>query len=271
MESKVLLMSFAECFRRKRKEFKKTQIAFYEYLYPEKKKEPENIKKYISNIENAKIKNLDAELVIRFCKKCDVSADYLLGISTDYSNHETELVCKYTGLNENVVQQLHEWNEDKNNGSDLSQIDNAFTQDEEEEHEKMLRKQAGTSFLRIINYLFETKPRKISKRKKAEDPFYNVTILHSLYMLCMARPREVLAHWTVTDDLEELFKHEPYAKTCFEGLNVDISKGLVLIDNNSVWHPIDLKCLMEEYGKRHLMEELDQLIYQIRNEDFADT
>lgn len=266
MESKFLLLQFAECFRMKRKELKKTQLEFYSFLYPDKKKQPENIKKYISNIENAKIKYLDADLVIRFCQKCDISADYLLGISTDYSNHETEFICKYTGLNEKVVQQLHKWNKDKNNDADLSKIDEVFSEEEENEYKKMYEKQTGITFLRIINHLFESGVRKNPKKNNKKEHYHNLSILHSLYMLCMSQPKRIIARWKENDDLKLLFDQDPFAKQCFDELDIDMKRSMYLVDDNSVWHPFDPKFVLEQYGKQHLLNEVDILIEQVKDE-----
>lgn len=53
-------------------------------------------------------------------------------------------VCNYTGLEEDAVKHLHRWCVSKNNGADLSMIDNVYIGDEEEqEYWRRYEKQSG--------------------------------------------------------------------------------------------------------------------------------
>ena len=50
----------------------------------------------------------DADTLRIICEKCDVSADYLLGISNTKSpKTEIQAICSYTGLDEKTIENLH--------------------------------------------------------------------------------------------------------------------------------------------------------------------
>lgn len=53
----------------------------------------------------------DAEILCRIAQKCNVSADYLLGLQKEpVLNEDVKAVCAYTGLSKDSVKVLREWN-----------------------------------------------------------------------------------------------------------------------------------------------------------------
>ena len=269
METKCYPEEFGKIFKRIRKERKLTQIEMYETLFPDYHKTDENAKKYINSIEHGKTKTLNTELVIRFCKEFGVSADYLLGIKDDYTNHEIEFVCEYTGLEENAVKQLHEWCVDKNNGSDTSKIDEAFLEEEEEEHLRMHKKQDGIAFLRIVNYLFKSGTKKSSNRKRIEH-YSNLRILYALYLLSMAKPKEVYASFIPNDYAEFLMTQNSPIKSWFHHAKVDLSQPISMSDNNSIYYLISPKETLEVLGRKQLIDGVEWLIEQVKQDDYLE-
>ncbi|MBR3532752.1 MAG: helix-turn-helix transcriptional regulator [Clostridiales bacterium] len=270
MESNSHLIEFGNYFRNTRKEHKLSQIEMYEKLFPDVPKTDENAKKFINSIEHGKMKTLNAELVIRFCKMFDVSADRLLGIRKDYTNHELEFVCEYTGLEENAVKQLHEWCISKNNGSDISKVDEAFLEEEEEEHIKMHEKLEGIAFLRIVNYLFKSGTKKSSTKKKPER-YSNLRILYALYLLSMAKPKEVYASVIPNDYAEYLMMQNPYINNWFHHTNVDLNQPISMLDNNSIHYLITPKETLEVLGRKQLDEGVEWLIEQVKHDDISES
>lgn len=52
----------------------------------------------------------DAEILFRIATKCNVSADYLLGISNVKTTEpKPKSICEYTGLSEAAINELHKW------------------------------------------------------------------------------------------------------------------------------------------------------------------
>lgn len=269
MEQNDYLCEFGKCFKNVRKEKKLTQVGIYRVLYPDVENSEENIKKLINKIENGKMKTLNADLVIRFCKTFNVSSDFLLGINRDYTNHELEFVCEYTGLEETAVNQLHEWNIDKNNGSDISKLGEAFFAEEEEEHLKMHRKQMGIAFLRIVNYLFKSGTKYGNKKKGKGEQYSNLSILYSLYLLSMAKPKEVYASVIPDDYLSFIMHHYPNLGINLDYVSIDHNSPITLVDNNNVHYILNPKTTLEHYGKMTLNDSVEWLIQQVKNDDFA--
>ena len=261
------LIDFGKCVRKLRKERHRTQVEFYRELYPEVNNSDYNIKKTMNKIENGKMVHLDTDFVIRFCKKCNVSADYLFGISNEYRNHETEFVCNYTGLEEAAVSQLHEWNVDKNNGSDLAKVEEAFFAIEAEEHIKMFKKQDGIAMLKIVNYLFKSGKRKSKRYKGKYEMYSNVSILHSLYLMSMANPERIETHIIPDDYISFLMDNNENFKSHLDSVCIDLSKPIILVDNDKTHYLLDPKDTLERIGRDSLNRGIDWLIEQVKNDN----
>ena len=261
------LIDFGKCVRKLRKERHRTQVEFYRELYPEVNNSDYNIKKIMNKIENGKMVHLNTDFVIRFCKKCNVSADYLLGISNEYRNHETEFVCNYTGLEEAAVSQLHEWNVDKNNGSDITKVEEAFFAEEADEHIKMFKKQDGIAMLKIVNYLFKSGIRKSNRKGRKTEPYSNVSILHSLYLLSMAKPEQIETHIIPDDYIAFLMKNNNNIKSSLDSIYVDLNKPIILVDSDRTHYLLDPKDTLERIGRDNLNRGIDWLIEQVKNEN----
>ena len=276
MESFIHPDTFGNMVRSERKRLNMNQIDFYNFLFPENKKEEETIKKKMNIIENGKQKSVDFDMLLAICQKCDVSADYILGLKTDYRNHANEFVCSYTGLNEKAIACLHKWNMDKNNGADLSLIGKAFLENEEEAVNNAYKKQSAITFLRIINCLFKEGKLPSDNARKDSVFYSNLRILHSLYLMCMAKP-ETLTGTPVFDEsdiLQELLATDlfaPYLKqlisNSFKYTKLDGSKPIFMQDNNDVIYPISLKNILEQIARRQLDRALDDLIASVNNDD----
>ena len=268
MELISYLLRYGECVRTERSKMKMSQVEFYNYLFPGNTKEEENIKKKMNMIENGKQKSLDLEFLLALCHKCSVSADYILGIDKDYSNHEIEFVCNYTGLEENAVKHLHRWCVGKNNGADPSKIDEVYIGDEgEQEYWRRYEKQIGIQFLRIINYLFKEGKRKKTKGDLHKGKYSNLTILHSLYLLCMSKPERVFGHLVATEDdytLWNLINRSPHASYC---IYLDPQKPIHLQDDSKVWYPFQAKEILEQIARNRLNKDLDWLIEQVKMDE----
>lgn len=261
------LIVFGRCVRKIRKEKHKTQVGFYRDLYPEIDNSDYNIKKIMNKIENGKMIHLNTDFVIRICKKYNVSADYLLGIKSDFRNHETEVVCNYTGLEETAVSQLHEWNVDKNNGSDLTKVEEAFFANEAEEHIKMFKKQDGIAMLKIVNYLFKSGTRKSKRKKGKVETYSNVSILHSLYLMSMANPERIESHIIPDDYIESLMENNINIKSSLDSIHIDLNKPIVLVDNDKTHYLLDPKDTLERIGRDSLNRGIDWLIEQVKNDN----
>ena len=230
----------------------------------------------MNSVENGKQKTVDFAFLLAVCQKCQVSADYILGLKTDFRNHENQFVSDYTGLDETAVIQLHKWNKDRNNEVDLSILGRAFRDDEELLAEKAYAKQTGTTFLRIINYLFKEGELPSSILKNKTEPYSNLLILHSLYLLCMAQPK-VLTGAVKRDEidgLEELLMFKA-ANPAYDDnplmryldyMKLDGSKLMVLEDENNVFYPVSMKEILEQIARRKLDKGLENLIASV-NQD----
>ncbi len=279
MESYIHPQAFGKLIKNERKRLNMNQIAFYNFLFPGNEKEEETIKKKMNKIENGRQKSVDFDMLLAVCQKCDVSADYILGLKNDYRNHANEFVCSYTGLDEKAVRQLHKWNNDKNNGADLSRIGKAFWGTEESEVISAYNKQTATIFLRIINCLFKEGELPAKNNKKAKEPYSNLRILHSLYLLCMAKPKS-LTGTAIIDEAELLDEkqleniRDPYARYLVselrEHLKLDGTKTVFMEDDNDVVYPVFVKDILEQIARRKLDRGLDQLIASVNYEESRD-
>ncbi len=267
---------FGSLVRSERRKLNMNQIAFYKYLFPDRRKEEETIKKKMNNIENGKQKSVDFEMLLAICQKCDVSADYILGLNKDYRNHDYEFVCKYTGLDVNSVQILHRWALDKNNGGDLSLIGKAYFEGEEEEMIKAHNKQTGTIFLRIINYLFREKKTPSNDKRKKVGSYSHLRILYSLYLMCMAKPKTITGIPYV-DELDNLDKymtsdnldphtHNASSKT-LSSVMLDGKETAFMEDENGVTYFISTKEILEQIARRKLDRAIDDFISSVKSEE----
>ena len=77
----------------------------------------------------------------------------------------------------------------------------------------------------------------------------------------MSKPEE-LRGMRILDD-------NRYAPSCSENeiVSIDPEKGLILIDDSKVWHGINPKELLEQIGKNRLMEQVESLIEQVKNDE----
>lgn len=268
--------AFGNLVRAERKRLNMNQIDFYSFLFPDNGKEEETIKKKMNSIENGKQKSIDFDMLLAICQKCDVSADYILGLKTDYRNHASEFVCSYTGLDENAVNHLHKWNVDKNNGADLSLIGKAFWEGQEQDVNNAYNKQSAITFLRIINYLFKEGELPSDNNRKKGIRYSNLRILYSLYLLCMAKPKTITGTTILdeSDTLQYLLAGniiDPYAKSVISDslkyIKLDGSKLVIMEDDNNVHYPIYMKDILEQIARRQLDRALDDLIASINNEE----
>ena len=272
------LIIFGDIVKKERRRLKMNQIAFYNYLFPGNTKEEETIKKKMNKIENGKQKSVDFDMLFAICQKCGVSADYILGLRNDYRNHENEFVCSFTGLNETAVDQLHRWNNDKNNGADLSMIGKAFYTSEEPLVMNAYKKQTAVIFLRIINYLFKEGELPDDNKSKKSKPYSNLQILHALYLMCMAQPKTLAGTYNSdeSDLLTELLSEDfldPYTKQIItrslSHLKLDASKPMFMEDDNDVIYLISMKEILEQIARRKLDKGLDQLIASVNYDDLS--
>lgn len=276
MESFTHPYAFGCLVRSERKRLNMNQIDFYNYLFPNNEKEEETIKKKMNSIENGKQKSVDFDMLLAICKKCNVSADYILGLKTDYRNHANEFVCSYTGLNEKAIACLHKWNMDKRNGADLSLIGKAFLGDQEQDVNNAYKKQSAITFLRIINCLFKEGELPSDKKRKDSVFYSNLRILHSLYLMCMAKPETITGTpvFDESDILQDLIAtdlFDPYLKqlisNSFQYSRLDGSKPIFMKDDNDVIYPISMKDILEQIARRQLDRALDDLIASVNTDD----
>lgn len=269
MEIKRYLDALGDYVYRIRKEKKMNQVEFYDYLFPDNTLYDENKKKKMNAIEHSKQKYVDWELLITLCEKCDVSADYILGLRKDYSSHEREFICNYTGLEEKAVRKLHKWNLAKNNGTDISKLDDAFCGDDaDEQYNKTREKQEGMQLLKIINYLFTEGVRRNPDRRGKKEPYTNLTILYALYMLTLAKP-EIMNAYLSNESLEgnwDLFNFS-VTDVSERQVVVDASKPFFLRDSTKLWHFCSAKIIIEQYARRQLDKSIDRLVEQLSKEE----
>ena len=275
MESFIHPSVFGNLIRTERQRLNMNQVAFYNFLFPNNDKEEENIKKKMNNIENGKQKSVDFEMLLAICQKCDVSADYILGLKTDYRNQANEFVCCYTGLDENAVNYLHRWNDDKNNGADLSVIGEVYLEEDEQEVSKAYKKQSAIIFLRIINHLFKEGKLSSNNYRAHSDHFYNLRILHALYLMCMAKPKSITGMLLLDEDdtLQEymlrdlLSPDNRHAITATKYVKLDGNKAVYMEDDSDVIYPISMKEILEQIAHRQLDRAIDDLIASVNQEE----
>lgn len=261
------LINFGNCVKKIRKDRKQNQVDFYRNLYPEVCNSDYNIKKTMNKIENGKMVHLNTDFVIRLCKTCKVSSDYLLGIANNYTNHEIEFISNYTGLEETAIKQLHTWNIDKNNGIDTSNIEEAFFAEEAEDRMKMYRQLDGIAMLKIVNCLFKSGLRKSKNKKGKSERFSNISILHSLYLMCMAKPERVEAHMLPDDYMEFLMKTNNSLRSSLDSITIDFNKPMILVDNNKTHYLLNPKETLERIGRDNLNRGVEWLIEQVKLDD----
>ncbi len=276
MESFIHPDKFGSLVRSERLKRNMNQIAFYNYLFPNNEKEEETIKKKMNSIENGKQKSVDFEMLLAICQKCDVSADYILGLKKDYRNQDYEFICAYTGLDVNAVHFLHRWALDKSNGADLSMIGKAYFEGEEEEMKKAYNKQTAIIFLRIINFLFkEGKLPSDDKRKKGEL-YSNLRILYSLFRMCMAKPKTITGTpaFDESDNLNEYMTKnclDPHTQLilskALSSMKIDGKEVVIMEDDNDMTYFISMKKILEQIARQDLDRALDDLISAVRYEE----
>lgn len=93
----------------------------------------------------------DAEILCRIAQKCNVSADYLLGLQKEpVLNEDAKAVCKYTGLSEEAVHTLHKIADDAANYDEFEEeIIQLYGEDLNQEIKKQ-----RSAYLDFISYCF---------------------------------------------------------------------------------------------------------------------
>lgn len=92
-------MGLKERLKDLRKSFNMTQIQFGEFV---------GISSSSIGLYETGERIPDAEILYKIAKQCNISVDYLLGISNVKSTDtEVKTICEYTGLNESAVNRLH--------------------------------------------------------------------------------------------------------------------------------------------------------------------
>lgn len=264
MEINCYPKRMGEIVRKERKQRKMNQVEFYQFLYPNEEKEDENIKKYMNSIENGKKANVDFDFLEVFCRKCDLSMDYIFGI-IPYKKYEIKDVCEYTGLDENTVEKLHKWSVSSRYDVDMSILDQAFySPSEDEKYYKAYSKREGIKFLKIINYLFREGTR---KEKRGNNPFEkkysNLSVLHSIYLMTMEKP-VCISGRIANEEIENRFIQDYISG---EYIHLDASDTLSMIDSQGVLYPIKPKEILKQIARNHLMQSVDRMIEQIQKEE----
>ena len=93
----------------------------------------------------------DAEILCKIAKKCNISADYLLGLQKEPAlNEDVKVVCKYTGLSVDAVNTLHQIADDAAN---YNEIEEGIIQLYGEDLNQETREQYS-AFLDFVSYCF---------------------------------------------------------------------------------------------------------------------
>lgn len=248
MEVKSYPILIGERVFKERKQRKMTQEDFYHFLFPDNDKSPETIKKKMNSIENGKQKDVDFLFLEALCEKCDISMDSILKKS-NYSNHNMEFVCQYTGLEENTVKQLHKWSKSMKSGASIN---------DEDPHSWWL-KQEASEFLFIVNYLFKS-----GKRSK-KDPYYkifpefsNLTILHSIYLMTVEHPVYISGMRYYEDD-DTKYSFEEKERVC-----IDAKKYISMEDSSGALWPVETTEILKHLAQKRLEKDLESLSKQIK-------
>lgn len=271
MESIIHSRRFGDIVRSKRNEMKHTQIEFYKFLFPDTEKEDENIKKKMNAIENGKQKTVDFDFFLAMCSKCDVSADYLVGIDV-FENKDVKYICEYTGLSQAAIKQLHSWKKGADNGADLSLIGQAFWGDEGEKAvEDAYVKQTSTQYLRILNHLFaEHTAEKRIEGKKRSFQASNVSVFYALYTLCFARPSIIHGNVLIEETLDGferiIVSKHPELVNRLERAAIDATSPMVFKDDSEVWYSLNVKDVLEQISRRNLDKAIERLLQSISEE-----
>lgn len=212
-------------------------------MFPNKETTTENIKKKMNSIEKGKMKSFDFDFFLTMCKTFELSADYVLDIEPKYENHDVDFICSYTGLNPQAVKYLHQLNRNAN-----VEIDNAESGYfiDSFRLEQLLNKQTGIIYLKIINLLLQ------DTEKKQPSKF---NILHSLYLLCMAKPTEVIGHkldLSLSDSDNQMVRLYPSDTICIK-------------DENGIWYGADASELLKQKARKQLELDIDQLVIQMKS------
>ncbi len=265
MESISHLIDFGEKVRKIRKKMHMNQIEFYKFLFPESNSSEEAIKKKMHNIENGIQKSVDLDIFLRICDKCDVSADYLLGKENDYSNYERKAIGNYTGLSDKAIKKLHEWNIAKNKNLNLNNycFDEAALVEaglHDDSELTKINKDSAMLFLGMFNLLFEGgKHTTTVNDRKYEEPFSNLSIIHSIYMLCMDQPKVISGHLT-KEYMEETFG---YSQIFDDYVQIDASR-VSFEDEANVLFPLNVETVIHQYAWKRLETAVDLLRMQIK-------
>lgn len=247
---------FGDIVRQERKKRKLNQIDFYNMLFPDSGKTPENIKKKMNAVENGKLEYVDFAFFQAICEKCELSADYVLQKEKNYNNKETELICGYTGLSPEAVGTLHSWKKaaDKDIpewyavGEDLI----SATADE-------IKKRDGIQLLKIINLMFSKKRPKKKHGQQNLETYDNSGIFYSLYLLTFDKPYTIWGR--------PLAERHPVAFTDDETFHLDAEEAIWLMDNEDTIFPVNPKEIIEQIARNRLAKQLSDLIEAVKESD----
>ncbi|WP_027205895.1 helix-turn-helix domain-containing protein [Butyrivibrio fibrisolvens] len=264
MEANSYPVVFGENVRNMRKKKGMSQVDFYRLLYPGDELSVESIKKKMNKIENGKFKNVDFDLLQRYCSIFDVSVDFLFGREKDYSNYDNKFISEYTGLSDKVIKQLHKWNKDKNIklSEDLQDEMSLVCDDiSDKTRFQQIRKETAMIFLGMINLLFEEGTETVNiNGHKHKNKFSNLSIIHSLYMLCVDQPKVIYGHLT-KDYMEDNYgydtRHSDYASMK--------ASNLLYQDEDGVYYPLNMAMVIQQQARKRLDKAIDLLRIQIKD------
>lgn len=267
MEQNNYLISLGARVVEERSKRKMNQVEFYRFLFPDNPKEEETIKKKMNKIENAKQKTIDFDFVYVLCEKCNLGLDYLFGKQVDFKCHEIEFVNGYTGLSANSIEQLHEWKKGLDDDIDINLFKDGFLYldgndiDPDYLFNRVEKKKTGIQFIKIINYLFEGGEESKGKRK---EKYSNLSILYSIYNMCLSTPKEIMGISNVTPNNYEPISRLNQIESCYIKPYDDGS--ILLRDSEDVWRPVNSRDLIIQMAKNKLDKQLDRLIEHINKQ-----